>query len=128
MNEGILRSTQRARARIFGVPGALEAERSARPQVAFTFLLAAQIDREGLAVAALRRRLSRWVEAAGVARVTDGLRGALMRAEGPESVRRSLLRTAENDWCMSRRFNQQVAECIFGCGAGAVDTVEHYLF
>lgn len=126
--EGILRSTQRARGRIFAIVGAAAASARIRPQADFTDLLAARLDRGGLALAALRMRAVCWAEEDSEQRVTDRVCGARLRAEVPESVRHSMLRTAVNGWCTSRRFDKFAVDSCFGCGAEASDIMEHYVF
>lgn len=61
VDEGILRSTQRARTRVLAVPRALDASRSAHPQAACIVLVVARVDGAALALAVLRHRLFRWV-------------------------------------------------------------------
>lgn len=60
--------------------------------------------------------------------VVEALLLLFWRADVPDAVKHSLLRTDANAWCTSRRFQAEVENCVYGCGAAEADMLEHYLF
>lgn len=99
-----------------------------RPQAELTNILEARRASPEAACAVIRRRVARWVEADATEAVVAALLPFFRRSDVPDAVKHTVLRTAANAWCTSRRFQADVGSCVYGCGAQRSDMLEHYLF
>lgn len=102
VDSNLLCTPARLRGRVLRVPGIVAALFESPPEASVLRLLRDGVDREGKALALLRRRARRWVDDADVERFTASFVEALRRRDMPKAVRCRVLRTMVNGSVASR--------------------------